>query len=379
MAKLSFYWSVSKCKLPKRENSTRVLIVADPQLTDFYSYKQSDGLLLEATQFISDFYMKKSFSTIIKDSAPDIIVFLGDLMDGGREIQTDVEYFKEFTRFNHVFKTDKTESIKLFMAGNHDIGISIIGDAYKRFIKNFGELNQEVKIGNTNLVLLDTIGLLAKADSAQYKNSVEFLHRNRTGSNILFTHIPLYRKDGMYCGSLRGSRSIKQGRGYQYLNLIPQQLSQEILTKIQPVLTLSGDDHDDCVLVHDLDSIKFVEHTLPTFSWLQGNFNPGYGVIQITHIGNSDEIFSNICFLPSQMWMYVNSIIFLIITIVLFCLNSQKRKQQYELLPTYGNVRITRTSRNSSRKLDYSIGSFLKLVLFVLIFYFVLIIYDYNS
>ena len=61
-----------------------------------------------------DFYMKKAFSTIVQEINPEIIVFLGDLMDGGREIKTELKYLKEFRRFNHIFKT---ESKKFYMAG----------------------------------------------------------------------------------------------------------------------------------------------------------------------------------------------------------------------------------------------------------------------
>jgi predicted MPP superfamily phosphohydrolase len=376
MAKLSFSWSVYKCKFPESGNSSRVLIIADPQLTDFYSYKQSDGLLLNLTQFISDFYMKKSFSTIIQKMNPEIIVFLGDLMDGGREIKTELEYLKELSRFHHVFKAGAK---KFYMAGNHDIGVRIVEDAYKRFTKYFQELNQDVKIGNTNLVLLDSIGLLADKDSEHYRNSFEFLNRNRTGANILFTHIPLYREEGMECGSLRNGKSLKQGRGYQYLNLIPQGLSAEILRKIDPVLTFSGDDHDDCVFTHDLDSGKFIEHTLPTFSWLQGNFNPGFGVLQVDHSVNSGEIFSNICLLPSQIWMYRSCIIFLILTIIMYCWNAKKKKQEYQSLPTtHGNFRFKRNSWSSSKQ-NYSVFSFLRLVVFVVLFYFILIASDYYA
>lgn len=368
ISNLVFTFSVYKCKIPLGRNSSRVLIVADPQLTDFYSYKQS-GLLLRLTEFFSDSYMKKSFKSILELN-PQIVIFLGDLMDGGREIVDEQHYNREVDRFNHVFKATTTVK-RYYMPGNHDIGINIVPEAYRRFKQNFGESNQNIKVGNTNLVLLDSIGLLARKDSIQYKNSIEFLRSNRTGNSILFTHIPLFRGEGLECGALRRATPLRQGRGYQYLNLIPQELSQQILQKIQPVLTFSGDDHDDCVYTHGLDSKKYIEHTLPTFSWLQGNLYPGYGILQLNHFENSDEIFSNTCLLPSQMWMYINSILLLAITLVVFFIYS--RKTEYELLP------VARNLSGSWRNQDYSSGSLIKLVLFVLILYFVLIIYDYNT
>ena len=41
---------------------TRIAIVTDPQLTDFYSYRQKPGLLLSLTEHFSDTYMRKAYS-----------------------------------------------------------------------------------------------------------------------------------------------------------------------------------------------------------------------------------------------------------------------------------------------------------------------------
>lgn len=59
-------------------------MVADPQLTDRHSYSQS-GLLLTLTQFWSDLYMRLNYAWILRPLRPKGVVFLGDLMDGGRD------------------------------------------------------------------------------------------------------------------------------------------------------------------------------------------------------------------------------------------------------------------------------------------------------
>ena len=63
----------------------RLAIIADPQLTDAYSYKQSPGISLWLTQFYSDLYMRRAFAAMQASFDPQAILFLGDLMDGGRE------------------------------------------------------------------------------------------------------------------------------------------------------------------------------------------------------------------------------------------------------------------------------------------------------
>lgn len=63
---------------------TRIAIIADPQLTDFYSYGQKPGMLLQLTQHYSDTYMRKSYSLMQRmEQPPDVVIFLGDMFDGG--------------------------------------------------------------------------------------------------------------------------------------------------------------------------------------------------------------------------------------------------------------------------------------------------------
>jgi hypothetical protein len=58
-------------------------MIADPQLTDKNSYRQS-GLALYLTQFYSDLYMRWNYKWILARHKPESVIFLGDLMDGGR-------------------------------------------------------------------------------------------------------------------------------------------------------------------------------------------------------------------------------------------------------------------------------------------------------
>jgi hypothetical protein len=76
------------------------------------------------------------------------------------------------------------------------------------------------------------------------------------------------------------------------------------LHKLRPVLIVSGDDHDQCLFVHNQFS---VEYTLGTFSWLQGNWIPSFGII--------DNDGYRVCFLPCQY-----TIFFMYAGIFLFCL-----------------------------------------------------------
>jgi predicted MPP superfamily phosphohydrolase len=84
-------------------DAVNVVVIADPQLTDAYSYKQSPGLVLSLTEFYSDIYMRRNFKRIQFYLSPDVIVFVGDLMDGGREWEDD-QYNRELLRFKKIFQ-----------------------------------------------------------------------------------------------------------------------------------------------------------------------------------------------------------------------------------------------------------------------------------
>ncbi|KAF9156529.1 hypothetical protein BG015_004439 [Linnemannia schmuckeri] len=80
-------WDLSETAIQERY---RIVIIADPQLTDWYSYKQS-GLALWLTEFYTDLFMRKSFARLHRRLQPDMVLFLGDLLDGGRETLAEEE------------------------------------------------------------------------------------------------------------------------------------------------------------------------------------------------------------------------------------------------------------------------------------------------
>lgn len=71
--------------------ATHVLLIADPQVLDMRSYPDRSWLLAKLTQFVVDLNMRKSWSAT-RGFRPDVVVFLGDMMDNGRFASDDDEY-----------------------------------------------------------------------------------------------------------------------------------------------------------------------------------------------------------------------------------------------------------------------------------------------
>ncbi|KAI9230924.1 MAG: hypothetical protein DHS80DRAFT_11635 [Piptocephalis tieghemiana] len=328
-----------------------ILVVADPQLTDAYSYGQH-GVVLAAVQSLSDVYMRKAFTLLAPHLAPTSLLFLGDLFDGGREWDDTTQWEEELARFRHVFPPilgpgggDKgvEEVERIWVGGNHDYGFGNGVDIGKRlrWERAFGPTNSVHGYGlNTRIVVLDTVSLSASHPNIS-EASEHFLNawnttipitpsassisswssspqKNFTARPILISHVPIYRKPGSGCGRAHrtGGGEITMGWGYQYQDLLTPRLSQRILSNVQPTLILSGDDHDQCEVHHSIppsddDSPisapkKALEYTVGTFSFMQGNLIPSAGLLSLfeSSDGKSQSFAYSVCYLPDQLWTY---------------------------------------------------------------------------
>lgn len=78
---------------------------------------------------------------------------------------------------------------------------------------------------------------------------------------------------------------------------------------VQPSVVFSGDDHDQCSIVHrvgDASQQVVMEQTVGTFSWLQGNLWPSFAVVQLrpATAARQASLRTHVCFLPPQMLVY---------------------------------------------------------------------------
>jgi hypothetical protein len=275
----------------------KVGIIADPQLSDAFSYHQSKGsLALWFTKTTCDLYMHRAFHHLLKQK-PELILFLGDLFDGGREWKLDDDQWQEdLVRFTRIFhlqqRSPDSENVNgpsylryYYIPGNHDIGLgnTIIPHAYARYVDTFGKPNWGVKLNAATFIGIDSSSLLgggvgtvidtttiteAKGEEEWHQsakgfiNSISHAKLNLT-SRILLTHMPLHRPLNTPCGPWRSStRMVDQGSGYQYQNLIDQETSRWILENVDPVMVLSGDDHDWCHIQHATPSGSANEVTI---------------------------------------------------------------------------------------------------------------------
>ncbi|CAE6430450.1 Cell division control protein 1 [Rhizoctonia solani AG-1 IB] len=178
------------------------MLIADPQVIDHRSYPGRPTWLKVLTQFIVDSNLRKSWKAA-KRLSPDIIVFLGDMMDGGRYRMLDQEYESYYARFHDIFGTSKDVQ-KYYLVGNHDVGLgsnkAFSAKARQRYFAHFGQTNYQVPVANHSLVFIDAPGLVEE-DYVRYEQeepfedwtgmpggTIEYVNRLSQGMHLVFSH-----------------------------------------------------------------------------------------------------------------------------------------------------------------------------------------------
>ncbi|KAF2674400.1 hypothetical protein BT63DRAFT_9230 [Microthyrium microscopicum] len=155
---------------------------------------------------------------------------------------------------------------------------------------------------------------------------------------VLLTHVPLYREPGTPCGPMRerwpqskdasgklldvdDRNAIVVHRGYQYQNVLSEDLSKEIASKLENVShAFSGDDHDYCELVHrryPSAGSGIREITVKSISWAMGVRKPGFQLLSLWNPINEEgasikqggetegTLQTKLCLLPDQLGLFI--------------------------------------------------------------------------
>lgn len=312
---------------PETAEAYRVGLLADPQIMDDYSYSGRPKFLNYLTSLVVDNYHRRNWKFMQYYLEPDTTFFLGDLFDGGR-YWDDSTWIEEYKRFNSIFPKKPKSKTVMTIPGNHDIGFGndIMEHSLSRFKTYFGEPSSNMDLGNHTFVLLDTISLSdrvnPKISEIPKKFLDEFALEDHPLPRILLSHVPLYRDPNkQVCGEKRESKDpFPLQQGDQYQTVIDSDISQDVLSKVQPKILFSGDDHDYCHIIHtylsDGVSKTAEEITVKSCAMNMGINRPA---IQLLSLYNPrDTSFeektyqTNICYMPDPfraLGMYVLTLI----------------------------------------------------------------------
>ncbi|EIN11270.1 Metallo-dependent phosphatase [Punctularia strigosozonata HHB-11173 SS5] len=318
-------------RAPTRAEASHILVVADPQVLDHRSYPDRGAFLTAVSQYMTDMQLRKAWWATTRRLRPDSIVFLGDMMDGGRFDMSLDEYERYYARFKSIFRADPSTTPVWYLPGNHDVGLGtsteFSPDALERYKLHFGATNRKASVANHTLLLIDAPGLVDEdarrrragasidawaASSSETESTLAFVraHADTGGPAVLFTHIPLFRPDDAGCGPLRERGRIRAGSGLGYQNTLSAELSAWLLARVRPEVVFSGDDHDYCEHAHpyaipgsEEDGKTVREATVKSFSMAMGVRRPGF---QVLSLAPSSPAADAACLLPDQLGLYIS-------------------------------------------------------------------------
>ncbi|KAK0043453.1 cell division control protein 1 [Biomphalaria pfeifferi] len=95
-----------------------ILLISDPQLIGIQDEIGFPVGML--ARWDSDSFLRKTFSRVYEHTRPDVIIFLGDIMDEGSKA-TDAEYQSYVERFDSIFY-EKVYTKTIVVPGDNDIG-----------------------------------------------------------------------------------------------------------------------------------------------------------------------------------------------------------------------------------------------------------------
>ena len=358
------YLTIKKCGWPILEDepfSTKVLLVADPQLIDNHTYPSRNQMLLGLSKHTVDTYLKKNYQTIIRQLQPGYVVFLGDYLDNGRS-SSDKYYERELRRFKRIFysKFSKTykynEKFLVNTPGNHDIGFGdgVKLDSRQRFSTSFAPPNKIHTIEGVEFISLDTLSLSSTKPEIN-SESQAFLELFEKSSNprILLSHVPLYRDKSLSCGPLREGVFNGDALGYQYKSTISSDITSRILEKIKPNLIFTGDDHDYCDIIHRETNSR--EIMVKSISMAMGI---KYPAVQLLTFSNSNKFSysTGMCYLPTP---YINVIYYVLLSVftgfVILIWNTKQKSARYNyssILPMIDTETPSATAKKISNFLE---------------------------
>lgn len=312
-----FYTFYSKCQgwpePPAKPNFnspnlTHILVISDTHIMGSKKSIWIDKLRRE-------WQMSQSFKISNKIFQPDVIIFLGDILDEGSFSYQDK--FESASRdFERIFLDKSSSSCKaqkrIILLGNHDVGehdrMITFPFLLDRFNRRFGSTTSAelTRIGDLNIVSVNSMAIYndscpfcRETRSALRTISKELAESSSTHSRpLVLTHFPLYRNDDTVCEYPKSMSEKVKRENVEGVDVLHKHSSNLILDLLRPRLILSGHTHMDCSLRHPVDGAgqKIEELTVSSYSHKYAEDRPSFLLIS----ANSTQLLTKRCGLVDE-------------------------------------------------------------------------------
>ena len=304
---------------PTDEDDLRVLFVADPQLVGLRDELPLVGII---TRWDADKYLQFGFFHAVGYVRPDVVVFLGDLLDEG-SISSDDEYTTYVRRFRNVFRMPGTAK-SVVISGDNDVGGE--GTDYKqpRKVDRFREHFEFSKAGNHNMYISTIKHVDFQKISFDYgeqisQSYIEMLSDMRARSpgryRIACNHMPLLHRLPVEVSTIIGilqphlivTAHTHVFRLYRCKHCQPQESSPNVQSATKAHAVDVGN-LPRPLLFNLSDVSQLNELVIPTCSYRMGVPNMGYGAAAVSKNG---QMKFDILWLPSRYRQLMSYIVIL--------------------------------------------------------------------
>ncbi|XP_041974081.1 uncharacterized protein LOC121729585 [Aricia agestis] len=110
------FWNNLECRAADT-SCTKILFIADPQIQ---GDEGAPSPLNHLFNWDCDRYLRSTFSVVLKHFQPDVLVFLGDLMDEG-SISSMIQFHNYVKRLSNIFDV-YYPIVQIWLPGDNDIG-----------------------------------------------------------------------------------------------------------------------------------------------------------------------------------------------------------------------------------------------------------------
>ena len=281
---IAFDAAVRSCSFPKpsgalSNNILRMAILADARVVDSGSMFRPFGVLSELR---GDLHLRKVYRRLHEEHSPDVVVFLGDILDVGRRVADDTDprsigWSRLVSRWQTNFipssitdaasaKTKPTSQpplserqrrpgkdyILISACGERDVGTaaSDVPRRAARFAESFGELHAVTKAKDFDLVRICAPAMLYGDAKQRGLASKVLVGLNRSlraavaagkplaRPRVLLTHVPLWKPPDSAPGC----------PGYS--QMMNETITEDILGKVSPFVVISSGGSKACVASH---------------------------------------------------------------------------------------------------------------------------------
>ncbi|CAH1644652.1 unnamed protein product [Spodoptera littoralis] len=297
------YWTELECN-DHDATCKKILFIADPQI-------QGDEAVPPPLSYLfnwdSDRYLRSTFKVVVEYLKPDILVYLGDLMDEG-SIATMPQFHGYVKRLASIFEWDYP-AVQVWIPGDNDIGGEnepIRYDKIEEFEKVFKQ---------PSIVVYSNISFYkVNAITYTFPQKADEIPGSEMNFKIAVSHYPVTEKSMFayqimkainpnifFCAHDHESKYVKQNKNLGHRKTV-------WLNGPNPTLNISFDEE------------SLYEVFVPTCSYRMGTSSIGYGAAVLEN--NQQNMRYTVFWSPTRfpcLILYLSMLVILLLYCLVFC------------------------------------------------------------